>query len=79
MIIFAGILLMVQLGIFEALPERMKVFFIKHPLPAAVLNMGFSYLILEFAGVANLIGMANLLSSVIFALILMVRKKLYYS
>lgn len=56
----------VQIQMFKACPRGIRLFLAKFPFIGIIVNFAFSQLLLHFIGIAYGIGLANMISSVLF-------------
>lgn len=71
-IVFTGIIMcMIQISVFRICPITLKKLFAAVPVLGFMVNMGGSALILAFTGAASMVGIGNMLASVIFGVYLL--------
>jgi|10_taG_2_1085330.scaffolds.fasta_scaffold281543_2 hypothetical protein len=66
-----------QISVFRMLPNRLKDWIVCYPIPAFLLNMCGSFMILDFAGQTHGAGGINLCASVTFGLYLWLYRTVY--
>ena len=75
LIIITGIMLGIQIGIWQAFPSGFRDILFSNPILAFLVNMGGSSLVLVFTGTASFVGVCNLGASVLFGLYAIIYKK----
>lgn len=75
LIIYLVIMVIAHIAIFMSLPRTIRMLFTVNAFVGMIIDFGISEFVLIFTGVGNIIGIGNILGSVVFGLFLVCYKK----